>query len=449
MTDAMSTPATDRIFTVSDLTRSLRGLVETAFPFVAVCGEISNLRRPASGHCYFTLKDQGAQLRCVLFRNQQRYLSCRLTDGLAALCRGRITVYEPRGDYQMVVDLVEPAGAGALQLAFEQLKRRLAAEGLFALERKRPLPPAPWRIAVVSSPSGAAIRDFCRTARQRFPLAHIVLLPVRVQGEGAAGEIRRALERVAEVAGVEAVALCRGGGSAEDLWPFNDEGVARAIAACPLPVVTGIGHESDVTIADLVADLRAATPTAAAAALLPDRNELGRRFTDLGHRLTVAITRRLAAESHHLAQQRRLLGTPHRLFDQAALTLAHRHESLVAAMRHAIDHQQRRLQLHCQRLASHTPLAALERRGLRLASGRDRLAQAIHALHDRLAGRLAARTAALQAMNPRQVLERGYALVQTETGSLVTDPASVPPGGRMLVTLARGRMRVERLPGQE
>ena len=438
-----------RIFTVTDLTRSLRGLIETTFPFVAVCGEISNLRRPASGHCYFTLKDQGAQLRCVLFRTQQRYLTCRLTDGLAALCRGRITVYEPRGDYQLVVDMVEPAGAGALQLAFEQLKRRLAAEGLFAQERKRPLPPAPRRIAVISSPTGAAIQDFCRTARQRFPCAEIVLLPVRVQGEEAAAEIRRALERINGLAGIEAVALCRGGGSIEDLWPFNDEGVARAIVACPVPVVTGIGHETDFTIADLAADLRAATPTAAAAALTPDKNELRRRLTDLGRRLTAAMRRRLTAEDHRLAQHRRLLGSPQRLFDQASLALAHRHEALAAAMRHALDRHHQRLQLHRQRLASHNPLVTLERRRLRLANNNNRLVLALRAHLDRLTGQLRARAAALQAMNPRQVLERGYALAQTETGALVTDPAAVPPGARLTLTLARGRMSVERLPDPE
>ncbi|MEW5972932.1 MAG: exodeoxyribonuclease VII large subunit, partial [Pseudomonadota bacterium] len=256
--------------TVSSLVREIRALLEGNFPLVLVEGEISNLARPGSGHLYFTLKDAGAQLRCAMFRNRASLLRFRPQDGAHVLVRARITVYEPRGDLQLVVEHIEEAGLGALQRAFEQLKHRLAAEGLFEATRKRPLPALPHRIGIITSPSGAAVRDVLHVLERRFPMIPLRVYPTSVQGAGAADEIVAALRRANEDGDCDVLLLVRGGGSLEDLWPFNEERVARAIAASQLPVISGVGHETDFTIADFVADARAPTPSAAASLAVPD-----------------------------------------------------------------------------------------------------------------------------------------------------------------------------------
>ncbi|MBN2106659.1 MAG: exodeoxyribonuclease VII large subunit, partial [Deltaproteobacteria bacterium] len=257
------------IFTVAELTRHIRDTLESAYPDVWVEGEISNLRIPSSGHCYFTLKDEAAQLRVVMFRMQARLLRFTAEDGLKVICRGRINVYEQRGEYQLVADMLEPRGVGSLQLAFEQLKNRLAGEGLFAEERKKPLPFLPARIAVITSPTGAAVRDIIRIIHRRFPSVAILVVPVRVQGDEAPEEIARAIETVNQRGLGDVIIVGRGGGSLEDLWAFNTETVARAIAASALPVISAVGHETDTTIADFAADLRAPTPSAAAELVVP------------------------------------------------------------------------------------------------------------------------------------------------------------------------------------
>ena len=253
-----------QVYSVSELTQRLKGLLETQFPDVWVAGEISNLRPATSGHLYFTLKDSNAQLRAVCFRSQARYLKFKPRDGVSVIARGRLSVYEARGEYQLLVELLEPAGLGALQLAFEQLKAKLAAEGLFDTARKKPLPVLPRTVGIVTSPSGAVIRDILRVLRRRYRNMNALLYPVRVQGEGAAQEIVQAIEHLNRRGGVDVMILARGGGSLEDLWAFNEEDVARAIAASRIPIISGVGHESDFTIADFVADLRAPTPSAAA-----------------------------------------------------------------------------------------------------------------------------------------------------------------------------------------
>ena len=271
-------PELPNIYTVSSLTRDIRERLETSFPLVWVSGEVSNLRQPVSGHYYFTLKDANAQLRAVLFKGDHLHLRYKPEEGRQILCRGRVTVYEARGDYQLIVDYLEPAGLGALAQAFEALKTRLAAEGLFDAAHKSPLPFLPRRLALVTSPTGAAVRDFLRVLRGRFPHIGVVIYPVKVQGPEAAGEIVRALTEVPKYPGVEVIILARGGGSLEDLWPFNEEAVARAIYRCPLPVVSAVGHEVDFTISDFVADVRAPTPSAAVELVVPDRLELERRL---------------------------------------------------------------------------------------------------------------------------------------------------------------------------
>ena len=288
------------IYTVSALTREIRDRLETYFSLVWVSGEVSNLRQPLSGHYYFTLKDAGAQLRAVLFKGSHQHMRFKPQEGSQFLCRGRLTVYEPRGEYQLVVDYLEPLGQGALAQAFEVLKTRLQAEGLFAPELKKPLPFLPRKIALVTSPTGAAVRDFLRLLRQRCPNVEVLIYPVKVQGAEAAGEIAAALNDLGAFPGVEVIVLARGGGSLEDLWPFNEEVVARAIHRCPIPVVSAVGHEVDFTIADFVADKRAPTPSAAVELVVPDKAELKRRLARLGATLAGTLARRRDMARQHL-----------------------------------------------------------------------------------------------------------------------------------------------------
>ena len=265
------------VFTVSELTRHIRDTLESAYPDVWVEGEVSNLRVPSSGHCYFTLKDDSSQLRVVMFRMQARQLRFVPGDGLKVICRGRLNVYEARGEYQLVAEMMEPKGVGDLQLAFEQLKQKLHGEGLFEAARKRALPFLPERVAVVTSPTGAAVRDIIRVMHRRFPNVGIIVVPVKVQGEEAPAEIAAALELVSRHGLADVIIAGRGGGSLEDLWAFNTEVVARAIAASAVPVVSAVGHEVDLTIADLVADLRAPTPSAAAELVVREKRELAQQ----------------------------------------------------------------------------------------------------------------------------------------------------------------------------
>ena len=254
-----------KIYSVSELSQQIRNLLEKEFPDVWVVGEVSNFRAASSGHLYFTLKDESAQIRAVCFRNQARYLKFRPQDGISVIARGHLSVYETRGEYQLYIEYLEPAGLGALQLAFEQLKQKLAAEGLFDPGRKKPLPLLPRTVGVVTSPTGAVIRDILRVLRRRFRNMNVMLGPVKVQGEGAAEEIVEGIKTLNRQTGVDVIIVARGGGSLEDLWAFNEEIVARAIAASKIPIISAVGHETDFTIADFVADLRAPTPSAAAA----------------------------------------------------------------------------------------------------------------------------------------------------------------------------------------
>ena len=284
-----------RIVSVSELTAAIRGLLETSFGDIWVDGEISNCRLWNTGHLYFTLKDGGAQIKAVMFRSAVRYLKFKPDDGLRVIARGRLGVYEPKGEYQFVCEHLEPHGLGALQLAFEQLKKKLQAEGLFDPGRKRPLPALPRKIGIVTSLDGAAIRDIIKVLRRRHPNAHLVIRPARVQGDGAAADLAQALRAIVKVPGVQVVIAGRGGGSLEDLRAFNSEIVARAIAASPVPIISAVGHETDVTIADFVADLRAPTPSAAAEMVVAAKDEFGRRIERLAQRLTAVRESRAAA----------------------------------------------------------------------------------------------------------------------------------------------------------
>ncbi|MHB1349134.1 MAG: exodeoxyribonuclease VII large subunit [Desulfobulbus sp.] len=431
-----------KIFSVSELNASIRGILETQFPFVSVAGEISNLRRPLSGHLYFTLKDEQAQLKAVLFKMQQRYLTDPPEDGKLVVCKGRLSVYEPRGEYQLIVDAIDFHGIGTLQLEFDKLKKKLAAEGLFAPERKRKLPELPDHVTLITSPRGAAVHDFLRIARQRFPGTTVAIYPVAVQGRQAAGEIVEALAAINNHFRSTVIVLCRGGGSLEDLQAFNEERVARAIAASALPVVSAVGHEIDFTIADLVADLRAPTPSAAAQMLLPDSRALRARIDQLrAGMLREMMTRQERLANRMSGIRQRMTGIRHRLdhqllrLDQRASDLVRAMASFLAANRHALDRADQQLHLRnpLTRLAlQEQRLADLHRRFL--AAGR----ASLHA-----AGLALARAGGLlEAVSPLATLARGYAIVRTPPpkAKVVTDSRQVNAGERLQITLHHGNL---------
>lgn len=434
--------------TVSELTGSIRGLLEISFPFVTVIGEISNLRQAHSGHFYFSLKDDRAQIRAVLFKHQQKYLLHRPEEGLAVVCRGRVSVYEPRGEYQLVVDYLEAKGEGDLQVAFGRLKKKLEEEGLFAGERKRPLPFLPERIALITSPAGAAVFDFLRMAAARFPSVPVEIHPVRVQGKGAAEDIVKAIAEANERRLAEVIVLCRGGGSLEDLWAFNEEKVARAIGESHLPVVCAVGHEVDFTIADFVADHRAPTPTAAAEAVLPLRGELTARVDELRRRLLGAITRRIAGDRYRVDTHRRLLGDPSFLLAHFLVLLDHQQSALVNLVNAGIKErrgQVERLRIH---LLARSPLQLLRHQhhlSIQL-EGRMRAAM-VRGLENRRS--LLAKTAGfLNAVSPLAVLGRGYAVARRLPGrQVIREAARMRPGDDLEVMVQDGALecRVRRI----
>jgi exodeoxyribonuclease VII large subunit len=437
-------PELPHIYTVSSLTREIREHLETHFPLVWVSGEVSNLRRPVSGHYYFTLKDAEAQLRAVLFKGSHQHLRYKPEEGGQILCRGRITVYEPRGDYQLIVDYLEPAGLGALAQAFEALKTRLAAEGLFDQAHKQPLPFLPRRLALVTSPTGAVVRDILRLLKRRFPNVQVFIYPVKVQGADAAGEIVQALQDLPRYPGVEVIVLARGGGSLEDLWPFNEEMVARAIFHCPLPVVSAIGHEVDFTIADFVADVRAPTPSAAVELVVPDKFELTRRLERFGASLYRGWRRHLDGERRHLtAVSRRLPDLSRRLVDWR-LRLDERAETLARRFLRHRESQNQRLHLTRSRLLLLSPRRAI-------SDGRQRLEQLTPRLMlSRRRGQETRRRhldyseSHLHKLDPMAILQRGYAVAtRVPEGTVIRDAALVPPKAAIKVKVAKGSLDCE------
>jgi exodeoxyribonuclease VII large subunit len=430
--------------TVAALSARLRGVLEEAFGEIWVVGEISGGRTWNSGHYYFTLKDAAAQVKGVVFRSTLRLLKFKPEDGLAVVVRGRLSLYEPKGEYQLVCEHLEPQGRGARQLAFEQLKARLSAEGLFAEARKRALPALPRRIGVVTSIDGAALRDIVRVLRRRYPNAHLVIAPTRVQGDGAAADIARALRLVVRIDHVDVVIVGRGGGSIEDLWAFNEEAVARAIAACPVPVISAVGHETDVTIADFAADVRAPTPSAAAELVVRQKDEFAAHIHRLAQRLRGAMTAR-----HHRQQARlqTLLARPGLAGYVGRLAWRARHVGdLSAALRHGIGRalavDQRRLDVARRELTQHDPRHRLARvrASLLVHDGRLREAatRAMHARHARF--RDAA--ARLEGLSPLAVLARGYAVCWDDARArIVRDEATLADGDAIRVTLERGELR--------
>jgi exodeoxyribonuclease VII large subunit len=435
-----------RILSVTELTVGIRDLLETRFFEVWVEGELSNCRIWNTGHLYFTLKDSASQVRGVMFRSALRYLKFKPTDGLAVIARGRVSVYEPKGEYQLMCEHLEPRGLGALQLAFDQLKKRLQGEGLFDAARKRPLPALPRKIGIVTSLEGAAIRDIINVLGRRYANVQMVIRPARVQGEGAALDIARALKAIGSVPGVDVVIVGRGGGSIEDLWAFNEEVVARAIARSPVPVISAVGHESDVTIADFVADLRAPTPSAAAELVVAAKDEFCSRIDRLGDRLRASTRGRVQSLSrrvHVLSGRPALAGVPGRVAmrGRRAAELSHELARLgrAALAARARRFAQLRRQLDACDLGKR--LAVIR---TRLVSGEGRLIGAIARRRHTADARLRGCASRLDTLSPLAVLARGYAVCwNANRTEVVRDAAGTTPGDRVRVTLAKGELDCE------
>ncbi|TVS19058.1 MAG: exodeoxyribonuclease VII large subunit [Gammaproteobacteria bacterium] len=466
---------TRRILTPSQLNAEAQVVLEESFGLIWLEGEVSNLARPGSGHWYFSLKDARAQVRCAMFKNRNTRVRFQPENGLKVLLRGRVSLYQGRGEFQVIVEHVEPAGEGALRLAFEQLRARLEAEGLFAPERKRPIPLLPRHLAIITSPTGAAIRDILTVLARRWPAATVTLLPSAVQGDAAPAELIAALARLGRWreqtpdTAPDLVIIGRGGGSLEDLWAFNDEGLARAIAACAVPVISAVGHEVDVAISDLVADLRAPTPSAAAELAVPDRSEWSLNLRTLQRRLAIASRRRQDQASERLRHLKRRLRHPGHLLRERA----QRVDELDLRVRRALGRQlaaiRDRLRTHRRRLQHASPTGRLRRGSDALQRLHRRLHQARPSLRvrrerDRLEGlerrleRAATATltrkreqqqrlaGTLNAFNPLAVVERGYAIVSrpdgTRFGVVIRDPDAVEVGETLHALLAGGLLEV-------
>lgn len=434
------------VLSPSQLNALARSVLEDSFALVEVEGELSNLSRPGSGHLYFSLKDRAAQVRCALFKPKSSWLRFKPADGMQVLARGRVTLYEPRGDYQLIVDSLEPAGEGALQRAFEDLKRRLAAEGLFDAERKQPLPRWVRRLGVLSSPRGAAIHDVLSVIARRFPLLEVELLPVPVQGDGAAAQIRALLERADRSGRYDALLLTRGGGSLEDLQAFNDEALARAIAACTTPIVCAVGHEIDFSIAEFVADLRAPTPSAAAEALTPDRGELLGRLRALRQQIERCERRRQQTVAQRLDQLflRLQAQRPQARLRRDCERVAELSRRFRAALAATVRERRQRVDQLAQRLRAQHPrlrLPLLQRRSIE-AGRRLRPLLMLRLQRDSRAVTSLAR--ALNAVSPLATLSRGYTILRDGSdGRVLRSVQGVEPGAALSALLVDGEIDVK------
>jgi exodeoxyribonuclease VII large subunit len=434
-----------RAWTVSELTAKIRDLLAKNFTDILVQGEISNCREAQSGHIYFTLKDDRAQVRCVFFKQQQRGIKFRPEDGLQMTVRGSLSVYETRGEYQIYVENLEPIGLGALQLAFEQLKKRLEAEGLFDPARKKPLPMLPNHIGIITSPRGAAVRDVVRILTRRFPNVHLTVYPVRVQGEGSAEEIVNALKFFNAKKLVDVLILTRGGGSMEDLWAFNEEIVARAIFASEIPVISGVGHETDFTIADFVANVRASTPSAAAELVVQTRREFDKHIADLRETLAGLIRYRLLEFSRrvHELSARRGFRRPLDLLRQQRQRADEMTSRLALGLRARLEQSRKRFTAAQLRIASFDFRMKIAAFRLRLEKRTAELGVRIERLLRKKRDRLEKLTLQLQERSPLRVLERGYAIATDAAGNLLRSTENVALGDTVAIQLHRGRLTTE------
>lgn len=442
---SMKTVDTRSILTVSQLTHSIKVILESDFRFVRISGEISNFKMPYSGHSYFTLKDSSAQIRAVLFKQQKRFVDLTLQDGQDVVCFGRITVYEPRGEYQLIVDSVELFGTGRLQKEFEQLKIKLSQKGYFDPDSKKAIPPFPSKIIVISSPTGAAIQDFLKIIKTRNSPVQIQILPVRVQGQDAAGEIARAIQTANNLDDVDIIVLCRGGGSLEDLWAFNEEIVADAIHQSILPVVTGIGHEVDFTIADFCADFRCPTPTGAAEKLVPDAQALRRHLTALQNGLVNRMKRKLSFWEQRQRHSIRMLGNMKNLFKDSALRLQLSESYFFQAATKNITTRENHLNGWVRRLQSQAPTKKIELQRRHLHFLAIQLQNHIQRILERKQMVLAEQATLLNSVSPLATLGRGYSIVRklnTETKSyrIITSSNEVTSGDEINILLKEGQL---------
>lgn len=426
----------DDVISVAALNRLARELLELGVPRVWISGEVSNWMVAASGHAYFSLKDAQAQVRCVLFRHQLAKSPIKPHNGMQIELKGQVSLYEARGEFQINVDTLRSAGLGQLFEAFERLKAKLQAEGLFDPQRKRELPRHPRAIGIVTSPAAAALRDVVTTLRRRMPGIPLILYPTPVQGDGAAAQIAAAITSAGRRAETDVLIVCRGGGSIEDLWAFNEEIVARAIADCPIPVVSGVGHETDFTISDFVADQRAPTPTGAAELVSPNREELLQRVSQAHHRLQRIMDRLLSERIQRLDYLSRRLVSPQQRLSRQRETLQMAQLRLQHGIRRVVDLRRQQLNLAENHLSRLTPDANAARR--RLDQLAMRLQQGIQFVTDSRRQRLAQLQATLDALNPEAVLARGYAIVQTTNGKALKSPNEVKRGERVTLRLAEG-----------
>ena len=434
----------DKIYSISELNQIVRGLLESRLPDIWISGEISNLARPTSGHWYFTLKDDAAQIRCAFFKNRNMRIRFQPDDGQQVLARGKVSLYAPRGDYQFIVEEMQPAGEGVLQQAFEALKKKLEAEGLFSEAHKKPLPEFPQQLGIITSPTGAAIRDVLTVLKRRFPMLPVLIYPVPVQGEGAAEKIAAAIRQACSEKKCDVLLLTRGGGSLEDLWSFNEEIVARAVYDCKVPIVCGVGHEVDFSIADFVADLRAPTPSAAAELISPDGTELYNRFEQYRQYFTELQLRRIHDRQQQVdwLEKRLTQQHPERILQQRVQRVRELKQRLMLAGKNMLLKKQSALETRISRLQQQSPdkkLLALRARFHLLG---ERMQNAMRKQLELRQNKLGNAARALHLVSPLATLERGYAIV-THQGKVVQDAGVLDPGDTVKTKLAKGSFSSE------
>jgi len=427
------------IFTVSELTRHIKASLEPQYEDIWVEGEISNMRIPSSGHCYFTLKDEKSQVRAVMFRMKTRLLRFVPEDGQKIVCRGRINVYEPRGEYQIVAEMMEPKGVGQLQLAFEQLKNRLQEEGLFRKETKKALPALPKKIAIITSPTGAAVRDIINITTRRFPDRHLLVVPVRVQGEEAPDEIAEALSLANRHHLADVILLARGGGSLEDLWAFNTEKVARAVAASDIPIISAVGHETDFTIADFVADIRAPTPSAGAEIVIKAKSEFARDLSHLVFRLTNGIHQGIDRIRNRVGHCAGHLTSPAKKTADYRLRIDDITMRLIQTLLRHVQQKRGEITNALMAVRSFSPARTIGAHKARTAYREKNLINAMRACVQQKTARMHTCLGRLNALNPLEVLERGYSITrQLPSHTIIKDAAQLKQGDSLNVTFSKG-----------
>lgn len=439
----------NKVISVSELTHSIKTILEMQYRFVHIRGEVSNLRMPYSGHVYFTLKDSKSQIKAVLFKGQRKYLQKELREGQEIICHGRISVYEPRGEYQIIIDTVDFSGTGGLHLEFERLKRKLKNEGLFDQERKKKTPALPEKIILITSPTGAAIHDFLKIASNRNYFGSILIIPVPVQGKDAAGEISRAITKANTCFDADMLVLLRGGGSLEDLWCFNEEEIAHAISSSTMPVVTGVGHDIDHTIADMCADLHTHTPTAAAEAVIPDSCLLLNGIESCKQKLQLSINGKIKSHQKEVATFLRIIGDLDMYISHFSLQVDHQFSRLAVKMSEKINTAAKELADALNNLRNKSPEVRLSVQQERIKSLKKELQVNMKYLLERKQEQFHKQVALMDSVSPLSVLSRGYSIVTGDNGRVISKSTQVDEGDKVDIRLASGELVCEVLQKKE